>query len=132
MLFRSDAKNESFNDANKAYEKAKEILRKHPDIKGFQGGAAIDVLGIGRAIEEAGLQGGKFRVYLREYYTIGRYLHYTHFGYYHIHFVRCGQWQRTPLQNFWFTLGGMLHSKYYFLGSHEQVHSPAQIGRAHV
>ena len=52
-----DAKNESFNDANKAYEKAKEILRKHPDIKGFQGGAAIDVLGIGRAIEEAGLQG---------------------------------------------------------------------------
>jgi simple sugar transport system substrate-binding protein len=52
-----DAKNESFNDANKAYEKAKEILRKHPDIKGFQGGSAIDVLGIGRALEEAGLQG---------------------------------------------------------------------------
>ena len=52
-----DAKNESFNDANKAYDKAKEILRKHPDIKGFQGGSAIDVLGIGRAIEEAGLQG---------------------------------------------------------------------------
>ncbi|MDR1351253.1 MAG: autoinducer 2 ABC transporter substrate-binding protein [Zoogloeaceae bacterium] len=52
-----DAKNESFNDANKAYEKAKEILRKHPDIKGFQGGSAIDVLGIGRAIEEAGLEG---------------------------------------------------------------------------
>ncbi len=52
-----DAKNESFNDANKAYDKAKEILRKHPDIKGFQGGSAIDVLGIGRAVEEAGLQG---------------------------------------------------------------------------
>ena len=52
-----DAKNESFNDANKAYDKAKEILRKHPDIKGFQGGSAIYVLGIGRAIEEAGLQG---------------------------------------------------------------------------
>ncbi|GHU26454.1 sugar ABC transporter substrate-binding protein [Betaproteobacteria bacterium] len=52
-----DAKNESFNDANKAYEKAKELLRKHPDIKGFQGGSAIDVLGIGRALEEAGLQG---------------------------------------------------------------------------
>ena len=50
-----DAKNESFNDANKAYEKAKEILRKHPDIKGFQGGSAIDVIGIGRAVEEAGL-----------------------------------------------------------------------------
>lgn len=51
-----DAKNESFNDANKAYEKAKEILKKHPDIKGFQGGSAIDVIGIGRAVEEAGLE----------------------------------------------------------------------------
>lgn len=49
-------KNESFNDANKAYEKAREILRKYPDIKGFQGGSAVDVIGIGRAIEEAGLQ----------------------------------------------------------------------------
>lgn len=51
------AKNESFNDANKAYEKAREILRKYPDIKGFQGGSAIDVIGIGRAVEEAGLSG---------------------------------------------------------------------------
>jgi simple sugar transport system substrate-binding protein len=50
-------KNESFNDANKAYEKAKEILRTYPDIKGFQGGSAIDVIGIGRAVEEAGLIG---------------------------------------------------------------------------
>ncbi|MCO7728235.1 autoinducer 2 ABC transporter substrate-binding protein [Brucella intermedia] len=49
-------KNESFNDANRAYEKAKEILRKYPDIKGFQGSSAIDVIGIGRAVEEAGLQ----------------------------------------------------------------------------
>ncbi|KQW65092.1 MAG: substrate-binding domain-containing protein [Ensifer adhaerens] len=49
-------KNESFNDANRAYEKAREILRKYPDIKGFQGGSAIDVIGIGRAVEEAGLQ----------------------------------------------------------------------------
>jgi len=50
-------KNESFNDANTAYNKAKEILRKYPDIKGFQGGSAVDVLGIARAIEEAGLVG---------------------------------------------------------------------------
>lgn len=48
-------KNESFNDANRAYELAREILRAHPDIKGFQGGSAIDVIGIGRAVEEAGL-----------------------------------------------------------------------------
>lgn len=49
-------KNESFNDANQAYEAAREILRTYPDIKGFQGGSAIDVIGIGRAVEEAGLE----------------------------------------------------------------------------
>ena len=52
-----DAKNESFNDANTAYNKAKQLLRKYPDLKGFQGGSAVDVLGIGRAVEEAGLSG---------------------------------------------------------------------------
>jgi len=52
-----DEKNESFDDVNKTYDKAKEILRKHPDIRGFQGSAGNDVIGIGRAIEEAGLQG---------------------------------------------------------------------------
>jgi len=49
-------KNESFNDSNRAYDLAKQILRSHPDIKGFQGGSAIDVIGIGRAVEEAGLE----------------------------------------------------------------------------
>jgi simple sugar transport system substrate-binding protein len=52
-----DPKNESFDDANKTYEKAKELLRKHPDLKGFQTSAGNDVIGVGRAIEEAGLQG---------------------------------------------------------------------------
>jgi simple sugar transport system substrate-binding protein len=52
-----DANNESFDDANATYEKAKEILRKHPDIKGFQTSAGNDVLGVGRAIDEAGLSG---------------------------------------------------------------------------
>jgi simple sugar transport system substrate-binding protein len=51
-----DAKQETFDDADQAYNKAKEILAKHPDIKGFQGSASTDVAGIGRAIEEAGLQ----------------------------------------------------------------------------
>jgi simple sugar transport system substrate-binding protein len=50
-----DAKQETADDAEKAYQKAKEILRKYPDIKGFQGSASTDVAGIGRAIEEAGL-----------------------------------------------------------------------------
>ncbi len=49
-------KNESFDDAEIAYQKAKEILAAYPDIKGFQGSASTDVAGIGRAIEEAGLQ----------------------------------------------------------------------------
>jgi simple sugar transport system substrate-binding protein len=49
-------KNESFDDAEIAYQKAKEILAAYPNIKGFQGSASTDVVGIGRAVEEAGLQ----------------------------------------------------------------------------
>jgi len=48
-------KNESFDDAEKAYQKAKEVLKAYPNIKGFQGSASTDVAGIGRAVEEAGL-----------------------------------------------------------------------------
>jgi simple sugar transport system substrate-binding protein len=57
-----DPNNETANDAEKAYTKAKEVLRKHPDLKGFQGSSSLDVLGIGRAVEEAGLT-GKICVY---------------------------------------------------------------------
>lgn len=49
-------KNETFDDAEIAYQKAKEVLAAFPNIKGFQGSASTDVAGIGRAIEEAGLQ----------------------------------------------------------------------------
>ncbi|MFV0336515.1 MAG: substrate-binding domain-containing protein [Tropicimonas sp.] len=52
-----DANNESFDDANLVYDKVKELLRKHPDLKGLQTSAGNDVLGAGRAIEEAGLAG---------------------------------------------------------------------------
>ncbi len=51
-----DGKQETADDADQAYQKAKELIRKHPDIKGFQGSASTDVAGIGRAIEEAGLE----------------------------------------------------------------------------
>jgi len=51
-----DAKNESNDDATQAYQKTKEILRKRPDLKGFQGSSSLDVLGIGRAVDEMGLQ----------------------------------------------------------------------------
>lgn len=55
-------KNETFDDAQKAYEKAKEILKAYPNIKGFQGSASTDVVGIGQAVEEAGLQDKVFVV----------------------------------------------------------------------
>lgn len=47
---------EALEDANVAYQKTKELLARYPDIKGFEGSAATDVVGIGRAIQEAGLQ----------------------------------------------------------------------------
>lgn len=49
-------KNESFDDSEVAYQKAKEVLKAYPNIKGFQGSASTDVAGIGRAVEELGLQ----------------------------------------------------------------------------
>ncbi|MEV6319503.1 substrate-binding domain-containing protein [Streptomyces sp. NPDC051776] len=45
---------ESTDNEATAYEKAKEVLAKHPNIKGFQGSASSNVPGIARAIEEAG------------------------------------------------------------------------------
>jgi len=47
---------ESKEDESVAYERAKEILAKYPDIKGFQGSAGTDVAGIARAVQEAGLE----------------------------------------------------------------------------
>ncbi|WP_299793690.1 autoinducer 2 ABC transporter substrate-binding protein [uncultured Marivita sp.] len=49
-------KNETFDDAEQAYSKAQEVLRAFPDIKGMQGSASTDVAGIGRAIEERGME----------------------------------------------------------------------------
>ena len=57
-----EPKLETDNDGEKAYQVAKEVLRKHPDLKGFQGSSSLDVLGIGRAVEEAG-KVGKICVY---------------------------------------------------------------------
>ncbi len=47
---------ESKEDENVAYDRAKEVLAKHPNIKGFQGSAGTDVAGIARAVQEAGKQ----------------------------------------------------------------------------
>ena len=45
---------ESQENEETAYNKAKEILAKYPNIKGFQGSAGTDVVGIARAVDEAG------------------------------------------------------------------------------
>jgi simple sugar transport system substrate-binding protein len=55
-LVRVEGPVESKEDETVAYERAKELLAKYPDIKGFQGSAGTDVAGIGRAVQEAGLQ----------------------------------------------------------------------------
>lgn len=46
---------ESGDNSKVAYEKTKELLKKYPNLKGFQGSSATDVVGIGQAVEEAGL-----------------------------------------------------------------------------
>lgn len=42
-------------DANVAYQKTKELLAKYPNLKGFEGSAATDVVGIAKAVTELGL-----------------------------------------------------------------------------
>ncbi|MCY4167700.1 MAG: autoinducer 2 ABC transporter substrate-binding protein [Rhodobacter sp.] len=51
-------RNETFDDAQNAYERAQEVLRAFPNVKGMQGSASTDVAGIGLAIEERGLEDG--------------------------------------------------------------------------
>jgi simple sugar transport system substrate-binding protein len=48
-------KNESYDDAQTAYERMQELLVAYPDLKGMQGSSANDVVGAGQAVEEAGL-----------------------------------------------------------------------------
>lgn len=47
---------ESEENADVAYEKTKELMKKYPNLKGIQGSSANDVVGVGRAIEELGLE----------------------------------------------------------------------------
>lgn len=53
---------ESENDSEKAYEAAKEVLKKYPEIKGFTGSCSLDTPGIARAINELDLKGKVFVV----------------------------------------------------------------------
>jgi simple sugar transport system substrate-binding protein len=49
-------KNETFDDAQQAYEAAQEVMRAFPNVKGMQGSASTDVAGIGLAVEERGME----------------------------------------------------------------------------
>jgi len=49
-------KNETFDDQQNAYQKAQEVLRAFPNVKGMQGSASTDVAGIGLAVEERGIE----------------------------------------------------------------------------
>lgn len=46
---------ETQDDSQVAYQRMKELLSAHPDIKGIQGSASTDVVGVGQAVDEAGL-----------------------------------------------------------------------------
>lgn len=48
------------DNAETAYQRAKEALQAYPDVKGFVGTSSFDAPGAGRAIEEAGLIGKVF------------------------------------------------------------------------
>jgi len=49
-------KNETFDDQQNAYQKAQEVLRAFPNVKGMQGSASTDIAGIGLAVEERGIE----------------------------------------------------------------------------
>ena len=44
--------NESHDDAEQAYQRSRELLQRHPQLRGFQGAASSDVIGIARAVQE--------------------------------------------------------------------------------
>lgn len=47
---------ETEDDSQNAYQLMQELLSAFPDIRGVQGSASTDVVGVGQAVEEAGLE----------------------------------------------------------------------------
>lgn len=47
---------ETSDDSQQAYQGMQELLSAYPNLKGVQGSASTDVVGVGQAVEEAGLQ----------------------------------------------------------------------------
>jgi simple sugar transport system substrate-binding protein len=59
-LLEEEPRVESEDNGDVAYNKAKELFKKYPDLKGVMGTSSYDAPGIARAIEELGLQGKVF------------------------------------------------------------------------
>ncbi|HEY3549192.1 MAG TPA: autoinducer 2 ABC transporter substrate-binding protein [Propionicimonas sp.] len=59
-LLEEEPRVESQDDGEVAYQKAKELLKKYPNLKGIMGTSSFDAPGVARAIEELGLKGKVF------------------------------------------------------------------------
>jgi simple sugar transport system substrate-binding protein len=60
QLIQGDGRVESQANAEVAYQVAKEMIKKHPDLKGIMGTSSFDAMGCARAIKELGLVGKVF------------------------------------------------------------------------
>ena len=59
-LLEAEPRVESQDDGEQAYQTAKELLKKYPDLKGIMGTSSFDAPGVARAIDELGLKGKVF------------------------------------------------------------------------
>lgn len=59
-LLEAEPRVESDDNSETAYQKAKELMKKYPDLKGILGTSSKDAPGVARAIEELGLKGKVF------------------------------------------------------------------------
>ncbi|MCU1444078.1 MAG: transporter substrate-binding protein [Cryobacterium sp.] len=59
-LLKAEPRVESQDDGEVAYQAAKELLKKYPEIKGIVGTSSFDAPGVARAIDELGLTGKVF------------------------------------------------------------------------
>ncbi len=59
-LLEAEPRVESQDDGEVAYQTAKELLKKYPDLKGIMGTSSFDAPGVARAIDELGLKGKVF------------------------------------------------------------------------
>jgi simple sugar transport system substrate-binding protein len=59
-LLAAEPRVESQDDGEVAYQKAKELFKKYPDLKGIMGTSSFDAPGVARAIAELGLKDKAF------------------------------------------------------------------------